>query len=130
MAYIGNTPQIGQYRKIDTITFNGTEQTFPIRVGGVDFNPPTAFAMLAVLNGIPLNPGVQFSISGSTISFAVPPQPNTPFFALVFGDTLFTGTPSDATVVNSKIADGAVSFNKLSTSTQSRLTANQIIFGV
>jgi hypothetical protein len=130
MAYIGNTPQIGQYRKIDSITFNGVAQTFPIRVGGVDFVPPTAFAMLVVLDGVPQNPGVDFSISGSTISFAVPPQTNTPFFALVFGDTLFTGTPSDATVTNSKIANGAVSFNKLSTSTQSRLTANQIIFGV
>jgi hypothetical protein len=130
MAYIGNSPQIGQYRKMDSITFNGTEQTFPIRVGGVDFVPPTAFAMMVVLDGVPLNPGVDFSISAATISFASPPQPNTPFFALIFGDTLFTGTPSDATVTNSKLANGAVSFNKLSTSAQSRLTANQIIFGV
>jgi len=130
MAYIGNSPQIGQYRKMDSITFNGTAQTFPIRVGGVDFNPPTAFAMLVVLDGVPQNPGVDFSINAATLSFAVPPQPNTPFFALIFGDTLFTGTPSDATVINSKLADGAVSWNKLSTDTQSRLTANQIIFGV
>jgi hypothetical protein len=130
MAYIGNTPQIGQYRKMDSITFNGVTQTFPIRVGGVDFVPPTAFAMLAVLDGEPLNPGVEFSISGATISFAVPPENNTPFFALLFGDTLYTGTPGDATVINSKIANGAVSWDKLSTNTQSRLTANQIIFGV
>ncbi len=130
MAYIGNSPQIGQYRKIDSITFNGAAQTFPIRVGGVDFVPPTAFAMMVVLDGVPLNPGVDFSISAATISFASPPQPNTPFFALIFGDTLFTGTPSDATVTNSKLANGAVSFNKLSTAAQSRLTANQIIFGV
>jgi hypothetical protein len=130
MAYLGNTPQIGQYRKIDSFTFNGTAQTFAIRVGGIDFVPPTAFAMLVVLAGTPQNPGVDFSISGSTISFAVPPAPNTPFFALVFGDTLFTGTPSDATVTNSKLANGAVSWDKLSTNTQSRLTANQIIFGV
>jgi hypothetical protein len=130
MAYIGNTLQVGQYRKMDSITFNGVLQTFPIRVGGVDFNPPTAFAMLVVLDGVPQNPGVDFSISAATLSFAVAPQPNTPFFALIFGDTLFTGTPSDATVVNSKIADGAVSWDKLSTNTQSRLTANQIIFGV
>jgi hypothetical protein len=130
MAYLGNTPQIGQYRKMDSITFNGSTQTFPIRVGGVDFNPPTAFAMLVVLGGVPQNPGVDFSISAATISFAVPPESNTPFFALIFGDTLFTGTPSDATVINSKIADGAVSWDKLSTNTQSRLTANQIIFGV
>jgi hypothetical protein len=99
-------------------------------VGGTSFNPPTAFAMLVVLNGEPLNPGVDFSISAATISFAVPPAENTPFFALLFGDTLYTGTPSDATVTNSKIANGAISYDKFSTNTQSRLTANQIIFGV
>jgi hypothetical protein len=86
--------------------------------------------MLVVLDGEPLNPGVDFSITAATISFAVAPLNNTPFFALLFGDTLYTGTPSDATVINSKIADGAISYNKFDTNTQSRLTANQIIFGV
>jgi hypothetical protein len=33
-------------------------------------------------------------------------------------------------VINSKIADGAISYNKFDTNTQARLTANQIIFGV
>lgn len=130
MAYLGNTPQIGQYRKMDALTFNGSTQTFNITVGGVSFTPPTAFAMLVVLDGEPLNPGVDFSISAATISFAVAPVNNTPFFALLFGDTLYTGTPSDATVINSKIADGAISYNKFDTNTQARLTANQIIFGV
>jgi hypothetical protein len=130
MAYLGNTPQIGQYRKMDNLTFNGSTQTFNITVGGTSFSPPTALAMLVVLDGVPQNPGIDFSISAATISFAVPPASNTPFFALIFGDTLYTGTPSDATVTNSKIATGAVSWDKLSTNTQSRLTANQIIFGV
>jgi hypothetical protein len=130
MAYLGNTPQIGQYRKMDALTFNGSTQTFNITVGGVSFTPPTAFAMLVVLDGEPLNPGVDFSISAATISFAVAPANNTPFFALLFGDTLYTGTPSDATVINSKIANGAISYNKFDTNTQARLTANQIIFGV
>lgn len=130
MAYLGYTPQIGQYRKMDNLSFDGSTQTFNITVGGVSFNPPTAFAMLVVLDGEPLNPGVEFSISGATISFATPPAALTPFFALLFGDTLYTGTPSDATVINSKIADGAVSYDKFSTDTQARLTANQIIFGV
>ena len=130
MAYLGNTPQIGQYRKMDSLTFNGVDQTFQITVGGVSFAPSTALAMLVVLDGVPLNPGVDFSISASTISFAIPPAALTPFFGLLFGDTLYTGTPSDATVINSKIADGAISYNKFDTNTQSRLTANQIIFGV
>ena len=130
MAYLGNTPQIGQYRKMDSLTFDGTETDFNITISGVPFNPPTAYAMLAVLNGEPLNPGVEFSISGSTISFATPPAAFTPFFGLIFGDTLYTGTPGDATVTNSKIATGTINYDRFSVNTQATLTANQIIFGV
>jgi hypothetical protein len=128
--YIGNTPQIGQYRKMDNLTFDGSTTSFPITVGGTAFTPPTAFAMMVVLNGEPQNPGVEFSIAGSTISFATAPAALTPFFGIIMGDTLYTGTPSDATVVNSKIATGAVSYDKFSVTTQATLTANQIIFGV
>ena len=86
--------------------------------------------MLVSLNNVVLNPGVDFSISGPNISFASPPAALTPFFALIFGDTLYTGTPSDGTVTDSKIATGTISYNKFSTNTQATLTANQIIFGV
>jgi len=130
MSYIGNTPQIGQYRKMDNLTFDGSTTTFAITVGGVSFTPPTAFAMLVVLNDVPLNPGVDFSISAATISFVTAPAALTPFFALLFGDTLYTGTPGDSTVIDSKIATGTISYDKFSTNTQATLTANQIIFGV
>ena len=130
MSYLGNTPQIGQYRKMDTLTFDGSTQTFNINISGVPFNPPTAYAMMVSLNNVVLNPGVDFSISGSTISFATPPAAFTPFFGLLFGDTLYTGTPSDATVTNSKIAAGTINYDRFSVNTQSTLTANQIIFGV
>ncbi len=128
--YIGNTPQIGQYRKMDNLSFDGSTTSFPITVGGVAFNPPTALAMMVVLNSEPQNPGVDFSIAGSTISFTTAPAALTPFFGIIMGDTLYTGTPSDATVTNSKIATGAVSYDKFSVTTQATLTANQIIFGV
>lgn len=130
MAYLGNTPQIGQYRYMDTPAFNGTDTVFPITVGGTSFSPPTAYAMIVSLNNVILNPGVGFSITGSNISFATPPAALTPFFAIIMGDTLYTGTPSDATVNNSKIANGTIGYNKFSTTTQATLTANQIIFGV
>jgi len=130
MAYLGNTPQIGQYRKMDSLSFNGVNQTFNITVDGVAFTPPTAYAMMVSLDNVILNPGVDFSISGSQISFATPPLALTPFFGLLFGDTLYTGTPSDATVIDSKIATGTISYNKFSVDTQATLTANQIIFGV
>ena len=130
MSYLGNEPQIGQYRKMDSLTFNGSTQTFSITISGVPFNPPTAFAMLVSLNNVVLNPNVDFSISGSTISFTSAPAALTPFFGLIFGDTLYTGTPSDATVTNSKIAQGTINYDRFSTNTQARLTAGQIIFGV
>jgi len=130
MAYLGNTPQIGQYRKMDALSFNGVTQTFNITVNGVSFTPPTSYAMMVSLNNVVLNPGVDFSISGATISFATQPAALTPFFGIIFGDTLYTGTPSDATVIDSKIATGTISYNKFSVDTQATLTANQIIFGV
>jgi hypothetical protein len=130
MAYLGNTPQIGQYRKMDNLVFDGVQQTFDITISGVPFNPPTAYAMMVSLNGVIQNPGVNFSISGSQISFASPPVALTPFFGLLFGDTLYTGTPSDATVTNSKIAQGTINYDRFSVNTQATLTANQIIFGV
>ena len=130
MAYVGYSPVLGQYRKMDALTFNGVTTTFNITVGGVSFTPPTSYAMLVVLNNIPLDPGVDFSVTASTISFSVAPVNNTPFFALMFGDTLYTGTPSDATVITSKIATGAITYAKFGTDTQARLTAGQIIFGV
>lgn len=130
MAYLGNTPQTGQYRKMDSLSFDGSTSTFNITVDGVAFTPPTAYAMMISLNNVVLNPDVGFSVSSSTISFATPPAALTPFFGLIFGDTLYTGTPSDATVIDSKIATGTISYDKFSTNTQSRLTANQIIFGV
>ena len=130
MAYLGNSPQIGQYRKMDSLTFDGSTTTFPITISGVAFTPPTAFAMMVSLGDVILDPGVDFSISGPNISFVTPPAAFTPFFALLFGDTLYTGTPSDNTVTDSKIVNGAISYNKFSTNTQATLTANQIIFGV
>ena len=130
MAYLGNTPQTGQYRKMDSLSFDGSTNTFNITIDGVAFTPPTAYAMMVSLNNVILNPDVGFSVSGSTISFATPPAALTPFFGLIFGDTLYTGTPSDATVIDSKIAVGTISYDKFSTNTQATLTANQIIFGV
>ena len=50
MSYVGLTPQIGQYRKMDNLKFDGSTTSFPIQVGGVDVSPPTAYDMLVVLN--------------------------------------------------------------------------------
>ena len=78
MAYLGNTPQIGQYRYMDTPAFDGSQTTFPITVAGVGFAPPTVYTMMVSLNNVVKNPGVDYSISGSTISFVTAPAALTP----------------------------------------------------
>jgi hypothetical protein len=113
-----------------TPEFDGLETTFNITVGGIAVAPPTAYAMIVVLGGNILNPDVDFSISASTISFANPPAFLTTFFGIIMGDTLYTGTPSDATVVNSKLAPASVSYDKFDTTLKARLLADTIIFGV
>lgn len=132
MAYVGNVPQIGNYRKMDDLTpqFDGSQQTFNITVGGQAVTPPTAYAMMVVLAGQVQNPDVEFSISGPTITFTNPPAPLTAFFGIIMGDTLYTGTPSDATVTNSKLAPASVSYDKFDTTLKARLLGDTIIFGV
>ena len=132
MSYLGYSPLVGQYRKMDDITplFNGSDTTFPITVGGISFSPPTAYAMMVVLNGVVQDPDIQFSIAGPVLTITTAPAALTPFFGIIMGDTLYTGTPSDATVTNSKIAVGTINYDRFSVNTQATLTANQIIFGV
>jgi hypothetical protein len=130
MAYVGNVPQIGNYRKMDNLSFDGVQETFNITVGGTAVTPPTAYAMMVVLAGQTLDPDVGFSITGPTISFSSPPAPLTAFFGIIMGDTLYTGTPSDATVTNSKLAPASISYNKFDTTLKARLLADTIIFGV
>lgn len=132
MAYVGNVPQVGNYRKMDDIAplFDGVLQTFNITVGGEAVTPPTDFCMMVSLASVVLNPGVGFSITGATISFPSPPAPLTAFFGIIMGDSLYTGIPSDATVTNSKLATASVSYSKFDTTLKARLLADAIIFGV
>lgn len=130
MAYLGYYPQTGQFRKMDPLPFDNTTQTFDIEVAGAAYTPPTVYSLMISLNNVILEPGVGFSIAGSTISFPTPPAEFTPFFGIIMGDTLYTGTPSDDTVTSSKIVDGSINYDKLSTDVRARLLADAIIFGV
>lgn len=72
MSYVGYTPQIGQYRKMDSLTFNGVQTLFNITVGGTAFNPPTAYAMTVSAITTELNGGERlFAIPISTTNSGV-----------------------------------------------------------
>ena len=105
MAYIGKSPQQGNYVVLDAITASSTN-TYNLLNGGVAFTPESANHMIVSLNGVIQAPNTAFSVSGSTITFL--PSSGTLSssdsidFIMVLGNVLDIGTPSDSTVTNAK----------------------------
>ena len=105
MAYIGKSPQVGNYVKLDAITTSSTN-TYNLTKDSLAFTPESALHMLVSLNGVIQSPLSSFSVSGSTITFlpssGTLSSSDTIDFILVLGNTLDIGTPSDSTVTNAK----------------------------
>jgi len=91
MAYIGNNLQVANttYRVVDSLTFNGSTTSFPLKVNGVT---PVPFPInpqqcLISLNGVILKPDITgstgFTLSGSNIVFASAPSNGSSFFGVI-----------------------------------------------
>ena len=107
--YIGKQPQIGNYQTCDSITATATD-TFNLTVGNVAVSPISAHHCLVSLNGILQAPISSYTISGSTIVFASALTTSDSIdFITILGHTLDTGTPSDGTVTNAKLAQDVIS---------------------
>jgi len=115
MPYIGRQPQVGRYTQIDDISsqFNGTLTTFVLKNGGDPQNVFVPNGLIVSLGGVIQKPTVDFTVSGSSITFTTAPTAGTTFFAYLLGDTLNVGTASDNAVLTRSIADGAVTGPKL-----------------
>jgi len=105
MAYIGKSPQVGNFVKLDAIS-TASQNTYNLLNGGVAFTPESANHMIVSLNGVIQAPNTAFSISGSTITFlpssGTLSSADTIDFIMVLGNVLDIGTPSDSTVTNAK----------------------------
>ena len=105
MSYIGKSPAVGNFVKLDAITTSSTN-TYNLTVDSVAFVPESANHMLVSLNGVIQAPLSSFSVSGSTITF-IPASgtlssSDSIDFIMVYGNVLDIGTPSDSTVTNAK----------------------------
>ena len=133
MAYIGQSPQIGNFVKLDDISgqFNANLSTFNTKVSGVAFTVTNAFASLVVADGNVLNPKVDFNFNNATISFATAPTSAWlgKFFVIAYGDVLNSGIPSDGVITNAKLAVGTVEYSALSTANKATILSNSLIFG-
>ena len=116
MAYIGKSPVIGNFVKLDAITAVNGQAAYTMQNGGSNFTDyESVNQFLVSLNGTIQAPTDSFTVSGSTLTFASNLSTGDVIdFIMVFGNSLSAGTPTDATVTTAKLADDAVTNAKLS----------------
>ena len=133
MAYIGQTPQVGNFVKLDNISasFDGNLSTFNTTVSGQAYTVSNPNATIAVAAGNVLIPGVDYYFDNATIVFNTAPTSAwlNKWHVIVLGDVLDTGVPSDGVITNDKLATGTLLYDKFSATLKARLLANSIIFG-
>ena len=105
MAYIGKSPVIGNFVKLDAITAVNGQAAYTMQNGGSNFTDyESVNQFLVSLNGTIQAPTDSFTVSGSTLTFASNLSTGDVIdFIMVFGNSLSAGTPTDGTVSLAKL---------------------------
>ena len=111
MAYIGKSPVIGNFVKLDAITAVNGQAAYTMQNGGSNFTDyESVNQFLVSLNGTIQAPTDSFTVSGSTLTFASNLSTGDVIdFIMVFGNSLSAGTPTDSTVTAAKLNDDIIS---------------------
>jgi len=109
MAYIGPAPNPGQNREVDDISsgFNGSEVNFTLQVNSQNVSPGSANAIIVSLGGVVQNPGTDYTIAASTLTFTTAPASGLSFFGLVLGQSIDTEGTADGSIVNASVSGSA-----------------------
>jgi len=109
MAYIGKTPQVGNYQKCDALNASATAD-YTLQVSSTNVVPESVNHMIVSLNGVIQSPTTAYTVSGSTLSFSSSLTSNDSIdFILLLGNVLDIGTPSDDTCGAAQIKDDLIS---------------------
>jgi len=111
MAYIGPEPNPGQNREVDDISsgFNGGTASFTLQVNGQNVSPGSANAIIVSLGGVIQNPGTDYTVAASTITFTTNPASGLSFFGLVLGQQVDTEGTADGSITLNKFINGTSS---------------------
>ena len=109
MSYIGRGLEVGSMRQLDDISsgFDGSDTTHTMQINSVDVDQSVVGdvnQLILSLGGVIQNPGTDFTVSGSTLTFTTAPAANTSFFCVVIGGGGGFATPGDQTVVSTKMS--------------------------
>lgn len=91
MPYIGyNVTNAGSFAMIDDIssTFNGSNTSFTLNVGGVNITPNTANLLIAI-DGVVQQAPDAYTVSGSTINFTGAPASGADFYGILMGQSSY-----------------------------------------
>lgn len=119
MAYIGISPVVGEFKKLDDISsqFNDSNTTFNLTVAGSAVTAGSAQNLIISIDGVIQEPQASYTVGGTTISFTEAPNTASAFFGILLGSVAQVGTVSDGAITTSKIADGAITADKIADGT-------------
>ena len=87
-------------RVLDDISgsFNGSTQTFALTVGSIALSPASAQQLRIVLGGVVQSPGVDYTVSGSDITFTTPPAGALEFSGVSLGPAVPVSYANDGVI--------------------------------
>ena len=108
MAYIGPEPNPGQNREVDDISssFNGSTTAFTLQVNSQNVSPGSSNSIIVSLGGVVQNPGTDYTIAASTITFTTAPASGLSFFGLVLGQQVDIQSVADSASIVSPTLTG------------------------
>ena len=110
MAYIGAEPAPGQNREVDDISsgFNGSTTAFTLQVASLNVSPESSNNILISVGGVMQNPGTDYTVAASTLTFTTAPASGLSFFGLILGAGINTATVADATIGTAKVVANSI----------------------
>ena len=106
MPYLGVAPNPRQNREVDDISsgFNGSTTAFTLQVNSQNVSPGSENSIIVSVGGIVQNPGTDYTIAASTITFTTAPASGLSFFGLVLGQGIVAVEAADGSITATKLA--------------------------
>ena len=118
MAYIGqkSSGTTAQSRTMDTMTGDGSTNTLTLSQ-----TPDSAMDVAVYYDGVMQRPGVEYTLSGNTITFTTAPESGVVVYAMT-GGAEDIGSPMAGSVTPEMIIDGAVTNAHIQSMSSNKLT--------